>query len=598
MNPHRCRPTWSSCVGLLILLAPCQLPAARADAPIPLAVRGGRCEAILDSADPGTQFYLIVGSLAREPGPFRVTIHTEPTTAPVAIPTESPARSPDEMALLRDLDERLERGRRVGMPLQQFPPLEIPPRQKVFYLFTGDQDFQNTRAYVAVVGELRAVGRHCQVYVDREHADARGLQPTVDDAVRTFDERVYPLAQQKLGQALDVDRDGRFTILFTSWLDRLQHGKVSVGGFVRGSDFYRDTAAPFGNRSDAMYLNTNLKPGPHLRTILAHEYTHAVVFSEHVFSNYFPVAARLDEESWLNEALAHVVEEMHGYSWTNLDYRVSAFLNLPQKYRLVVPDYYGSRVWRDPGTRGTAYLFLRWCCAHCGNDLPARLVRSNLHGVVNLEVAAQCPFAELFRAWSASLLQGEQSVRDLDLYRPLGSRLLCGPRFDDVPLSRAQHELNLAGTGVGYVLLHSPSGPRSRVMVTADPRAQLQVSLVRVPPGAARLSLRCEAGAEHGTVRLSVTARGGAVKLLGAAWERLLPCAEPAQDTSYRPGQYAAAWFGTKELQAGETRWSNNISVPASIGGIEPLVFKVVGLDEHSNRVTGWALWSAPRLPQ
>ena len=251
-----------------------------------------------------------------------------------------------------ELAQRLERARQQRPPREQFPPLPAPPPLKVFHLFTGDQDFHDTAAYTAVVGVLRAVGRHCQVYVDRAHTDLRGLQPTIDDAVRTFDEQVYPVAQRRLGQALDVDRDGRFTILFTSWLDRLQRGTVSLGGFVRGSDFYRDMAAPFGNRCDAMYLNTNLKPGPHLRTVLAHEYTHAVVFSEHVFGDYLPVASRQDEESWLNEALAHVVEELHGHSWTNLDYRVSAFLSRPERYRLVVEDYYAADLFRSHGNRG------------------------------------------------------------------------------------------------------------------------------------------------------------------------------------------------------------------------------------------------------
>jgi hypothetical protein len=574
-------------------LAVCGLPAARGEDPVPLAVRAGSCEAVLDTADPGAQFYLIVGSLAGEPGPFRVAVRTEATADPVAVPAAPPARSPAEAATRHDLAQRLERARGQRPPQAQYPPLPAPPPQRVFYLFTGDQDFHDAAAYTAVVGELRAVGRHCQVYVDRAHADPRALQPTIDDAVRTFDEQVYPVAQRRLGQALDVDRDGRFTILFTGLLDRLQRGTVSLGGFVRGSDFFRDQAAPFGNRCDVMYLNTNLKPGPHLRTVLAHEYTHAVVFSEHVFGDYLPVASRQDEESWLNEALAHVVEELHGLSWTNLDYRVSAFLSAPERYRLVVGDYYASRVWRDPGTRGAAYLFLRWCRARCGDELLPRLARSNLRGVLNLEVATQRPFPELFRAWSAAVLLGEAGAPGPDLRRPLGSRLLCGPRFADVPLHGGRHELRLAGTGAGYVLLHSPAGARSRVTVTADPRAELQVSLVRVPPGAARLSLRCAAAADGSSVRLGVTAHGGAVKLEGAAWERLVPCGEPERDTSYRPGQDASAWFGAADLQAGETRWSEAIPVPGAEAGRGPLVFRVAGTDARGNRVATWAAQEA-----
>jgi len=402
-----------------------------------------------------------------------------------------------------------------------------------------------------------------------------------------------------------VDRDGRFTILFTPLLARLQKGKVALGGFVRGSDFYRDVAAPFGNRCDMMYLNTDLKPGPHLRTLLAHEYTHAVVFSEHVFGEYLPVAGRSDEESWLNEALAHVVEEAHGYSWSNLDYRVSAFLNSPQRYRLVVPDYYGAGIWRDPGTRGSAYLFLRWCRDRCGADLPARLIQSNLQGTLNLEVAAQRRFADLFREWSAALLlagtgaaaDGVAPLRGLDVCRPLGNRLLCGPRCEQVPLHRGSHEMQMAGTGVAYVLLHSPAAACSRVTVTADRAAELQVTLIRLPGRNARLHVRCVAEPDGKSVRLTVTADGGAVRLDDAAWERLVPGGEAATDTSYLPdikaGTAVRAWFGEPGLKAGESRRSDPLSIPTRV----PLVFRVTGTDEQGHPVTAVAVYDDRPAP-
>ncbi len=58
-----------------------------------------------------------------------------------------------------------------------------------------------------------------------------------------------------------------------------------------------------------MYLSTALGPGPYLRTVLAHEYTHAVTFSA-------KAAAGLgaDEEGWLDEAMAHLGEDLHGFS--------------------------------------------------------------------------------------------------------------------------------------------------------------------------------------------------------------------------------------------------------------------------------------------
>src|SRR4051794_29382895 len=109
---QRTRRSPTRLLALLLLLAPCSLPAARGDPPVALAVRSGRCEAVLDTLPQGAQFYLILGSLARSPGPFRVTLRTEPTAAPAALPRETPAQDPAEMARLRELGERLERARR------------------------------------------------------------------------------------------------------------------------------------------------------------------------------------------------------------------------------------------------------------------------------------------------------------------------------------------------------------------------------------------------------------------------------------------------------------------------------------------------------
>jgi hypothetical protein len=468
-----------------------------------------------------------------------------------------------------------------------------------------------------------------------------GLQPTVDDIVATFDKEVYPWARQLLGQAVDVDRDGRFTILLTGWLAKLANGRVSLGGFVRGSDFFRDLAPPFGNRCDMMYLNSDLKPGPHLHTILAHEYTHAVIFSEHVFGSYLPEGPRQDEEGWLNEALAHLVEDRHGYSWSNLDYRISAFLSAPERYQLVVRDYFDSGLFRSHGNRGATYLFLRWCCDRFGDDLMRQLIQSNLAGLPNLETATEQPFGDLFRQWTVALaiqrsriedrgsrieeaparssilhprssgfgeeVQGSWALlRHIDLHGPLGGRLLCGPRFDQVPLAKGASEIKLAGTSAAYLLLHSPEAQFSRVVITAEPGTDLQATLIRLPERTARLSLGLEAeGLPRGkTVRLSLTARDQDVILEDAAWERLVPAANRPEDTSYQtaserprpagkgiPDPAIRTWFGDPHLRAGETRTSSVISLPTGDSSAT-WIFKIAGTDTAGHHVSAWAVTS------
>jgi hypothetical protein len=553
--------------------------------------------------------------------------------------------------------DALARARQSRPAAPDYPPAGEPLRQRKFYLFVKDRGFQSPENYITVTAELRAVGQYCQVYVDRDDLTpphpvpppqgaraAVDLQPTVDDIVATFDNQVYPWARQVLGQAADVDRDGRFTILLTGWLAKLANGRVSLGGFVRGSDFFRDLAPPFGNRCDMMYLNTDLKPGPHLHTILAHEYTHAVIFSEHVFGSYLPEGPRQDEEGWLNEALAHLVEDRHGYSWSNLDYRISAFLSAPERYQLVVRDYFDSGLFRSHGNRGATYLFLRWCCDRFGDDLMRQLVQSNLAGVANLETATEQPFGELFRQWTVALANGKSRIEDrgsrieesagsdplqrvlqrppegghyqrhprssgigeegqgswaplrhIDIHGPLGGRLLCGPRFDQVPLVNGTSEIKLSGTSAAYLLLHSPEAQFSHVVITAEPGTDLQVTLIRLPEKTARLSLGLEAETLPAgkTVRLSLTAHDQEVILENAAWERLVPAANRPEDTSYQPATEGPIlkWFGDPHLKAGETRTSSVISLPTG-DSMASWVFKIAGIDPAGHPVSAWAVTS------
>jgi hypothetical protein len=566
---------------------------------LPLAVHDGQCECTLPTAQPGDKFYLIVASLARDAGPHRVTVSTAAGTGPVSLPRDQARPDPVWEQRVREWRERLAWARQQHAADDAYPPTD-PPHEKTFHVFARDGDFQSPDSYVTVTALLRSVGQHCQVYVDRDHDDVAGLQPTVDDVVATFDREVYPRAQRLLGRALDVDRDGRFTILLTPWLSRMAGGKVSLGGFVRGSDFFRDLAAPFGNRCDMMYLNTDLKPGPYLHTLLAHEYTHAVVFSEHVFTGYLPGQPRQDEEGWLNEGLAHLVEDVHGYSWANLDYRISAFLSAPERYQLVVPDYYAAGLFRSHGNRGATYLFLRWCSDRYGRDFITQLTQTNLRGVANLEATTGAPFAELFRQWTAALalsgtglpLHDVPPLTRLDLHGPLGGRLLCGPRIEELSLAGGSHEVALAGTSAAYLLLHSPTGKQSQVTIRAEAGTDLQVSLIRLPRRTPRLAVRCEPGKTAGTYSLEATAYDGEVVLGSAVWERRTPRTNRPEDTSYaaeRGGKSAIVWMGSPRLRPGESCRSAPFSVPEAAGPDGAWVIKVSARDLAGHAMGAWA---------
>ncbi|MGE3805982.1 MAG: hypothetical protein AB7K24_15015, partial [Gemmataceae bacterium] len=525
---------------------------------VPVAVKKGHAEVVLPTAQPGDKYYLILGSLSTDAGPHRVRVTTEACAEVPTLVESSASAGHVSKNLRRRQIERLQRARQRHDLEQPVAAKRAPAAQRTFHLFVKRTEFDDPDSYVAVRADLKGHGEHCQVYVDKDVAYSARLQAAVDDVVRTFDQDVYP-SSRELGQALDVDRDGRFTILFSGWLDRLCDGTVAIGGFVRGSDFYRDLPAPLGNRCDMMFLNASLETGPHLRTLLAHEYTHAIVFTEHVFGGYLPEETPREEEGWLNEALAHVVEARHGYGWSNLDYRVSAFLNDPARYQLVVPDYYHSGLWRSHGNRGATFLFLHWCQRRAGPDLLNKLARSSLSGIANLEAALDEDFATLFRGWTTSLV-----LDDSLCCGELGDRRLCGPRFATMNLARDRRDIEVNGTSAAYLLLHSPSQSAARIEIEAEESAQLQVSLVRVPAATARLEVKQQRD-KAGRLVLSLTAHDADVLLEGLIWERAVPAARRSEDT----GKISLRdCFSCELLRAGETRTSKPLSWP--------------GLKEHS----------------
>ncbi len=455
------RPRAATLLVLLLLAR----PAAGQDEVVPIEVEDGSCRFTLRASHANDQFYLVVGSLAPAEQGVQVRVRTAAAAGPEQLATHRatiPAARRETLRRLAEQQEHARRQRREDAGV----PAGTPPQSRVFHLFVKDQDLGNANQYVAVIGDLRAVGRHCQVYVDRDEPAISELDATVADIVRTFDEEVLPWANRHLGHARDVDRDGRFTILLSPWLGKLQAGKVALDGFVRGSDFHLELGSPFSNHCDMLYLNSRLRTGPYLRTLLAHEYTHAVVLCEHGFGRYLAAAAARDEEGWLNEGLAHLVESLHGYSGENLDHRVRAYRACPERYPLVVADYYHAGLWRTAGTRGSAYLFLRWCYEQAGPDLPRRLVQSSLHGIENLEVATQTEFAELFRGWAVAQMQAE------------------APRCHELQLAGEQRSWSLPGTALLYLHLRTPATAFTEVHVEGPADQPLQVTLLRRPASA------------------------------------------------------------------------------------------------------------------
>ena len=584
---------------------PVDLRSIDAFAPVSIAVESSG-PTILDlPAERETRDYLVVvGSLSTAASPSQVVMHSGPGS-PDSLPIDTVVEGPTDhwRGLVRRRRESMAQ-RRLQAPRGRTHQVARFPDNKSFYLFVAEEDFRNPDNYREVIGRLVAVGRHCLVYVDEADKPATFSPETVREVIETFDKRVYPSARQLFGDHLDVDRNGKFTILFTQWLNHLSNGKVSLGGFVRGGDFYRDVQAPYSNQCDMMYLNSNLRADKHLRSLIAHEYVHAITFSEHVFGKYLVGAGGSDEEAWLNEAISHLAENLLGDGWSNLDYRISTYLSKPNRYPLVVPDYFQAGLWRCHGCRGATFLFLRWCVDRFGVGLLGELSRSNLQGIDNLEAATQTSFADLFRQWSLALSLDELSpnaagsleLASLDLRDRLERRLLAGALWRDIPPGRTT--VTLAPTSFAPLRVRVPADGVTRLAIQAPAEAALQVTVVRLPSDLPRVTLAVAptagTGARSNRVRLSVDhSEGSSVRWERVTWEaHTLPQTKTTE--RYKRATIVATdeLFSDRTTLAGQSIVSDEFELtPRARAGAE-LVFKLAGVDRHGRRVVAWTVWN------
>ncbi len=597
-------------IWLSLTATPADLASHESPAPsdlVPIAVHDGVAEFDLPTTGRRDQFLLIVSSLCPQNGPFAMNVRAEPVSDPVPLRRHQPAVDPVWSEQIEQRRRELERSRRAMTAVPKTADRPRPPAEQTFWLMVRGDDFFDQKNYEAVRGRLVKLGEHCAVYLDAECSLDETKSKLAEDAATTFDRDVFPTAVKKLGRHRDIDGNGRFTLLFTPWLGRLAGGATSLGGFVRGSDFYDDGEPPIGNRCDMMYLNASLTPGPHLRTLIAHEYTHAITISEHVFTQYLPNKCGAEEESWLDEAIAHLAENLHGYSWSNLDYRISGFLNSPESYRLVVEDYYAADLWRGHGNRGATYLFLRWCVDQFGESLLRDLVQTNLCGIENVETSTGRPFAELYRAWSAAVFlsqsgleaRRDEVVRHVSLRGSLGGRVLAGPQHEYLNLSGDSRQFPVAGTSTKYFIAHSPAQPGTRVRVSASPDAALQVSIRALPDSLARLELKAtrveSSVADDGLPCFQVQLvehNGTPVTIERVAWERIM---DGSNRETHRGAGFASLsanevkdLFETNVVPAGGTINCPRLKLDAISPSDDRLVLKISGRDSAGNAAAAW----------
>jgi hypothetical protein len=146
-----------------------------------------------------------------------------------------------------------------------------------------------------------------------------------------FDTLVYPLDVDNFGAPSDLDGNGKVAVLFTKYVNELTPANSDsfIGGFFHPRDLFpkADTdglqGCPSSNEGEMFYMlvpdptgvvNGNKYSLGFVDTltvgVLAHEFQHLINAGRRIYVN---VGAVDFEDTWLNEGLSHIAEELLYY---------------------------------------------------------------------------------------------------------------------------------------------------------------------------------------------------------------------------------------------------------------------------------------------
>jgi hypothetical protein len=267
-----------------------------------------------------------------------------------------------------------------------------------------------------------------------------------------FDDEVYPLLSEALGPSSDVDENGRVILFFTPASNQLAPAGSSgvVGGFFWGGDLFpaegpSGEACPSSTEAEILYLsvpdpngtfgNPISAEGLYTRATIAHEYQHLVNAAQRIF---FTDAEEL-EETWLNEGLSYITEELLFYQLTGLEpggFRAEESLqaegaveefnefvyNSVGRYNvyLLGPHFHSVRGTDGIETRGAAWSFLRYAMDRSPRSdaqVLRALLSSSATGLDNLGAALGADPLPWIVDWTVTAAAADLADRVPDRFR-------------------------------------------------------------------------------------------------------------------------------------------------------------------------------------
>ncbi len=329
----------------------------------------------------------VQGQATPDPSPASSTAETSTegtgTTAvpqPISLAHESQARRPVFVPTrdLRDLALRLR------------PDVDsIPKTEKAPEYAVGDRTLfwaanVDTNDHFQVEVELLYKNEVVYVWAERGH----DLDPdTMAASADRFAQRIYPQVRAFFGTEPNpgIDGDPRLHILHAKNLGR------GVAGYFSGADASSSLANPFSNQKEMFSISLDWLQHIHdyevYETVLAHEFQHMVHWHND-----------RNEETWVNEGLSELAQEIAGYPPDMVFVRVFA----------ENPDTQLNTWSIDPGDNGrhygSAYLFMAYFLQRFGEEMTRAVVSDGANGSRGFdnalrEAGLDVTFEDVFADW-------------------------------------------------------------------------------------------------------------------------------------------------------------------------------------------------------
>lgn len=361
------------------------------------------------------------------------------------------------------------------------------------------QSFSDTSQYTTINAVLVYEGDHILHYIDERDYNEMSdedLDTTVE-MVEDVDQNMIPIAHELGGEPSDVDGNGRMFTVQTREVNEYSgiYNSLITGYFFAGDTFPTSSS----NIAEMAAFIVNDPTGQHgvpvsnniffnniFKGVILHEYQHAINFNQHYRVNNVST-----EESWLNEGLSHIFEDIEniplGSVSTSVNYARSATTSVDD-FELAesgienfsrVSTYLGDihNVCFTCGSnlkqRGGSYLMLRYAYEQSddGNALIRNLINGRYRGTENIKDVMfgdhtdNESFSGFLSLWGTAMLLSNTDISHLDLdeqekYEFKGINLraiqndnrgtvLNGPAL--MTLGNSSFTAVLQGVSIGYI---------------------------------------------------------------------------------------------------------------------------------------------------